>query len=107
MRDEDPGSDRTLTNSKRLRKSKRAGQTESVSSLILPPSSLLSRWGRAILGTLLVLLGLATALFTLFARRLGAPSLAGAGAIASLIFVLLITILVVPPLTRSAFAEIS
>ena len=71
------------------------------------PRSFLSRWSRAILGTLLVLAGLATALFTLMARRLGAPSLAGTGAIVSLVFVLLITILVVPPLARSAFSEVS
>jgi uncharacterized protein (DUF58 family) len=41
------------------------------------------------------------------ARRLGTPELAGVGAIASLVFVLLIVVLVVPPLTRSAFAEVS
>jgi uncharacterized protein (DUF58 family) len=67
----------------------------------------LNSWWRAILGTLLVLAGLATAMVTLFARRLGAPELAGAGAVASLIFVLLIVVLVVPPLARSAFAEVS
>lgn len=67
----------------------------------------LSSWWRAILGTLLVLAGLATAMLTLFARRLGAPELAGAGAIASLVFVFLIVVLVVPPLARSAFAEVS
>lgn len=67
----------------------------------------LSSWWRAILGTLLVLAGLATALLTLFARRLGAPELASVGAIASLVFVLLIVVLVVPPLARSAFAEVS
>lgn len=66
-----------------------------------------SSWWRAILGTLLVLAGLATAIATLMARRLGAPELASAGAIASLVFVLLIMVLVVPPLARSAFAEIS
>lgn len=69
--------------------------------------NLLSSWWRAILGTLLVLAGLATAMLTLFARRLGAPELASAGAIASLVFVLLIVVLVVPPLARSAFAEVS
>jgi uncharacterized protein (DUF58 family) len=66
-----------------------------------------SSWWRAILGTLLVLAGLATAIVTLMARRLGTPELASAGAIASLVFVLLIMVLVVPPLARSAFAEIS
>jgi uncharacterized protein (DUF58 family) len=64
-------------------------------------------WWRAILGTLLVLAGLATALLTLFARRLGEPQLASTGAIASLVFIVLIVLLVVPPLSRAAFAEIS
>ena len=67
----------------------------------------LSSWWRAILGTLLVLAGLATALLTLFARRIGEPQLASTGAIASLIFIVLIVLLVVPPLSRAAFAEIS
>ncbi len=67
----------------------------------------LSSWWRPILGTLLVLSGLATAILTLMARRLGAPELASAGAIASLLFVLLIMVLVVPPLARSAFAEVA
>src|SRR5688500_20401160 len=52
------------------------------------PSSVVSRWRNAILGTLLVLAGLATALFTILARRIGDPGLAGTGAIASLIFAL-------------------
>jgi uncharacterized protein (DUF58 family) len=66
-----------------------------------------STWRNAILGTLLVLTGLVTAILTLLARRFGESSLAGVGAVASLVFVLLITILVVPPLARSAFAEVS
>src|SRR5712692_1207735 len=74
-----------------------AQQRRLPSSFRLKPSAF-SSWWRAILGTLLVLAGLATAMVTLFARRLGAPELAGAGAIASLIFVLLIVVLVVPPL---------
>jgi len=72
-----------------------------------PRPSSFSSWWRAILGTLLVLAGLATAMVTLMARRLGTPELAGAGAIASLVFVLLIVVLVVPPLARSAFAEVA
>src|SRR5437870_4420030 len=71
------------------------------------PSSLLSRWRNAILGTLLVLVGLATAMFTMFARPIGAPGLVRAGAIASLLFAALITILIVPPLARSAFTEVA
>ena len=67
----------------------------------------LSSWWRPIVGTLLVLAGLATAILTLMARRIGAPELASAGAIASLLFVLLIMVLVVPPLARSAFAEVA
>ncbi|HEV8140194.1 MAG TPA: DUF58 domain-containing protein [Pyrinomonadaceae bacterium] len=70
-------------------------------------SSFLSRWRNTILGTLLVIGGCATAFFTIFARHLGEPSLAGAGAIASLLFALLITILVVPPLARSAYLEVA
>src|SRR3979411_455839 len=81
-------------------------QQSETSSLIPHPSSL-SSWWRPILGTLLVLAGLATAIVTLMARRIGAPELASAGAIASLVFVLLIMVLVVPPLARSAFAEVA
>ncbi len=83
------------------------GEKQSESSPFrLRPSSLAS-WWRTIVGTLLVLAGLATAILTLMARRIGAPELASAGAIASLLFVLLIVVLVVPPLTRSAFAEVA
>jgi uncharacterized protein (DUF58 family) len=67
----------------------------------------LSSWWRSILGTLLVLAGLATAILTLMAKRIAAPEFASAGAIASLVFVLLIMVLVVPPLARSAFAEVA
>ena len=66
-----------------------------------------SSWWRPILGTLLVLAGLTTALLTLMARRLGVPELTSPGAIASLVFVLLIMVLVVPPLARSAFSEVA
>ena len=83
-------------------------ERQSKSSSFIPhPSSFLLRWRNAILGTLLVLTGLATALFTILARRIGEPGLASLGAIASLLFALLITILVVPPLARSALAEIT
>ncbi|HYE64562.1 MAG TPA: DUF58 domain-containing protein [Pyrinomonadaceae bacterium] len=65
------------------------------------------KWRNAVLGTLLVLAGLGTALVTIFARRVEDAGLANAAAIASLIIVALIMILVVPPLARSARAEIS
>src|ERR1051325_10025187 len=77
------------------------------SSFILQPSSFFSRWRKTILGTLLVLVGLAMAVFTIMARNLNEPWLASTGAVASLVFALLITILVVPPLTRSAYAEVT
>src|SRR6266404_848491 len=80
--------------------------SEPTSSLIPHPSSL-TRWWRPILGTLLVLAGLTIAILTLMASRLGVPELTSIGAIASLIFVLLIMLLVVPPLTRSAFSEVA
>jgi uncharacterized protein (DUF58 family) len=76
------------------------------SSLIRNPSSF-NRWWRFILGTLLVLAGLATAILTLTAKQIGVPELTTVGAVASLVFVLLITALVVPPLSRSAFAEVA
>jgi uncharacterized protein (DUF58 family) len=85
----------------------KAPDSETPSSFILHPSSFISRWRNPILGTLLVLAGLATAILTLLTRRLGEPGLSSIGAIASLIFILLISILVVPPLARSAFAEFS
>src|ERR1051325_141630 len=77
------------------------------SSVIPRPSSFFSRWRKTILGTLLVLTGLAMAVFTNMARNLNEPWLASSGAVASLVFALLITILVVPPLTRSAYAEVT
>jgi uncharacterized protein (DUF58 family) len=76
------------------------------SSLVAPTSSI-ARWMRFVLGTLLVLAGLATAILTLFAKQIGIPEMITVGAVASLIFILLITALVVPPLSRSAFAEIA
>src|SRR6266496_5953204 len=70
------------------------------------PSSFLSRWRNAILGTTLVLAGLLVAILTLLARSFGDYGLARTGAIVSLVFVALILLLVVPPLTKSAFAEL-
>src|ERR1041384_4734538 len=81
-------------------------QSKPASSFRLHPSSL-SSWWRPILGTLLVFAGLATAVLTVMAGRSGIPELSTAGAIASLVFVLLIMLLVVPPLARSAFAEVA
>ncbi len=51
--------------------------------------------------------GLGLAAFTLYAHQTGDARLAGIGAAASLVFVLLILIFVVPPLAKSASAEAS
>src|SRR5436853_93437 len=65
------------------------------------------KWRNAILSTLLVLLGLGMTGVILIARRDGDMRLANIAAIASLVIVLLIVLLVVPPLVRSARAEVS
>ncbi|OLE53637.1 MAG: hypothetical protein AUG51_12300 [Acidobacteria bacterium 13_1_20CM_3_53_8] len=67
----------------------------------------LRKWRNAILGTLLVLAGLLTALVTVYASRVDDVRLAGVAAIASLVIVLLIIVLVLPPLARSARSEIT
>ncbi|MDQ3130333.1 MAG: DUF58 domain-containing protein [Acidobacteriota bacterium] len=61
----------------------------------------------AVLSLLVVVGGLGLALFTVWAHRSGETRLAGAAAIASLVFVLLILIFVVPPLAKNASAEAS
>lgn len=61
----------------------------------------------ALLGMTVVFGGLGLAIFTLWAHRSGDTRLAGIAAGASLIFVLLILIFVVPPLARNASAEAS
>lgn len=63
-------------------------------------------WWRALIGTLLVAGGAATAALTWWARRGEEWETARWGAVVSLVFVALITIFVVPPLLRSARAEV-
>ncbi|MCY7347980.1 MAG: DUF58 domain-containing protein [Pyrinomonadaceae bacterium] len=60
-----------------------------------------------LLGLIVVIGGLGLAILTLYAHRTGNSSLAGFAAGASLVFVVLILIFVVPPLARSASAEAS
>jgi uncharacterized protein (DUF58 family) len=67
----------------------------------------MKKWRNAILSTLLVLLGLGATSVILIARRAGDMRLANIAAIISLIIVLLLIVLVVPPLARSARAEVS
>lgn len=59
------------------------------------------------MGMFVVVGGLGLAFFTLWAHRSGQPQMAGIAAGASLVFVLLILVFVVPPLARSASAEAS
>jgi hypothetical protein len=61
----------------------------------------------AVFGLLVVFGGLGLAFITLYAQWAGNPRLAGAAAIASLVFVVLILLFVVPPLARSASREVS
>jgi len=62
---------------------------------------------RVVLGTLLVIAGLTSALVTVLARSNGDNGLAGAAAILSLVIALLLTIFIVPPLARSARVEVA
>jgi uncharacterized protein (DUF58 family) len=66
---------------------------------------MLRAWWRSILGTLLVLGGLATAVLTWLARRTHDWELTRWGAILSLVFIALITLFVVPPLVRRVGRE--
>ena len=60
-----------------------------------------------LLGALVVLGGLSLSFVTLYAHRTGNVELAGTAATASLVFVFIIILFVIPPLARSASAEAS
>ena len=76
------------------------------SSFNLHPSSF-AKWRNAILGTLLVLSGLAAALVTILARQTNNYVLAAAAATLSLVSAALMLIFIVPPLARSARLEVN
>jgi uncharacterized protein (DUF58 family) len=76
----------------------------SKSSSLFPRTSSITR---LILGTLLVLAGLAAALVTVLARQQNQNGLAGAAAVLSLVIAVLLTIFIVPPLARSARLEVA
>src|SRR4051794_40284648 len=85
----------------------KAGQGKS-SSLVQPALDQRSTSiSRVVLGTLLVLAGLTSALVTVLARQQNQSALAGAAAILSLVIAVLITIFIVPPLARSARLEVA
>ena len=75
-------------------------------SSLRPHRSALAKWRNAILGTLLVLVGLAAAIITVFARYTDNYVLAGVAATLSLISAALMLIFIVPPLARSARLEV-
>ena len=75
------------------------------SSFRLHPSSF-SKWRNAILGTLLVVAGLAAALITVLARHTNNYALAAVAAVLSLVSAVLMLIFIVPPLARSARLEV-
>ena len=66
----------------------------------------MKKWRNAILGTLLVMTGLGTTVVTVLAHRASENQLSSVAAIASLVIVVLILLLVIPPLARSAGAEV-
>jgi uncharacterized protein (DUF58 family) len=68
--------------------------------------SALSKWRNAILGTLLVLAGLAAAFITVLARYTDNYVLAAVAATLSLVSAALMLIFIVPPLARSARLEV-
>ena len=76
------------------------------SSFIRHPSSF-AKWRNPILGTLLVLSGLAAALVTILARQTNNNVLAAAAATLSLVSAALMLIFIVPPLARSARIEVN
>ena len=82
------------------------GRPNPNSSFILPPSSF-SKWRNAILGTFLVVAGLAAAAITVLARNTDNYVLAAVAAILSLVAAGLMLIFIVPPLARSARLEIN
>jgi uncharacterized protein (DUF58 family) len=65
----------------------------------------LKSWRGTVLGAVVVLCGVSAAVVTVVARRAGDWELTRLGAIASLLFAVVIVIFVVPPLARSARAE--
>lgn len=85
--------------------SSESSQSNKTSAVILPPSSL-TKWRNAILGTLLVIAGLAAALVTILARQTENYTLAAAAAILSLVIALLMLIFIVPRLAKSARLEV-
>src|SRR6267378_2604761 len=75
------------------------------SSFTLHPSSL-KKWRNAVLGTLLVSAGLASAVVTILSRQTDNYTLAAAAAILSLVIALLMLIFIVPRLAKSARLEV-
>lgn len=90
----------------------RHGDTETATNIVPAsprlriPVSPAVKWRNAILGTLLVGIGLAAAAVTLLARHTDNYALAAAAAVLSLVSAVLMLIFIVPPLARSARLEV-
>lgn len=84
-----------------------SGEASRVSSNKLKLTGHFQIWRNVILGTLLVLAGLAAALISVIARQTSDTGLATVSAVLSLIIAGLIAILIVPPLARSARLEVA
>lgn len=69
--------------------------------------SALARWRNPLLGTLLIIAGLAAAVITIIARHANDTNLATTAAVLSLVIAGLIIVFVVPPLARSAKLEVT
>jgi uncharacterized protein (DUF58 family) len=80
--------------------------TDTPASSLRPHPSSFSKWRNAILGTLLVLGGLAAALITVSARGSDNYTLSAVAAALSLLSAVLMLIFLVPPLARSARLEV-
>jgi uncharacterized protein (DUF58 family) len=78
----------------------------SPTSSFIPHPSSLAKWRNPILGTLLVLAGLAAAIITILARQTNNYALAAVAAVLSLVSAALMLIFIVPPLARSARLEV-
>ncbi|HUE82102.1 MAG TPA: DUF58 domain-containing protein [Pyrinomonadaceae bacterium] len=72
-----------------------------------PPRPSFTGWRNAILGTLLIIAGLAAAVVTIIARHTNETGVATAAAVLSLVIAGLILVFVVPPLARSAKLEVA
>ena len=98
--------ERSNTQSYQYNKNSSESSPSNKTSSFIPLPSSFSNWRDAVLGTLLVLAGLAAAIVTILARQTENYTLAASAAILSLIIALLMLIFLVPRLAKSARLEV-